>query len=77
MRKITGREFLQQFADLGIIPPETTRVVIDAKVGGTVHIYYDILGDERLLDVKLSPGLSITEGHPRGGEVESSEPAPI
>jgi len=50
-RIVTGKEFLQKLLDLGIIPLNTRRVVIDAARDDLVMVYVEQLGTERLLSV--------------------------
>jgi len=50
-RIITGKEFLKKLDDLGIVPFDTRRVVIDAVWDDVVIVYVEQLGTERLLEV--------------------------
>ena len=57
-KAIMGREFLIMLKDAGMLPPETSRVVIDAKVEDVVRIYIESYGREDLLKVITPESLS-------------------
>ncbi len=50
-RIITGTELLQKLVDLGIVPLNVRRVVIDAVWNDLVVVYVEQIGTERLLSV--------------------------
>jgi hypothetical protein len=63
MAVIQGRVFLEHLVAVGVIGPgdKITRVVIDAPFDGSVVIYVERLGDERLLAVAPTlSGVAIT-----------------
>lgn len=51
MNPLLGKHFVKALIDAGIVPDETTSVVIQANVGEVVMIYVRQIGDERLLNV--------------------------
>ena len=46
-----GHEIQDELVKSGIVPRNCTRVVIDIPVNDLVKVYYEVYGDERLLDV--------------------------
>lgn len=51
--KIMGRRFIQALLDAGVVSREdrVRRLVVDAHADGSVVLYVERYGDERLLDV--------------------------
>ena len=48
---IHAHPFLRWLGDLGILPPLTRRVVIDADIDGPVKMYIECYGSEKLIEV--------------------------
>jgi hypothetical protein len=46
-------EWLQQMIDLGLVPPETCRIIIDAGIDGPIRVFYECLADERMFNIEL------------------------
>lgn len=61
IKPIFADDYLQSLVDGGIIPPETSRVVIDARVGNPVFIYVMQFGTEDLLSVRMPEGEIVVE----------------
>lgn len=57
-KAIMGREFLTMLKDAGMLPPETSRVVIDAKVDDVVRIYCQSYGRDDILKVIMPESLA-------------------
>lgn len=51
--------------DAGIVPDHCRRIVLDIAYNNVVKIYYEVLGDNRLLDVDFAShiGAMIKEAH--------------
>jgi hypothetical protein len=62
-----GRDFLSALVDKGIVPPETTRVVIEATANDFVQVHYRVVGDERLLTVVDELALAEVRTETAGG----------
>ena len=52
-RLLLGRILLETLRTAEILPPNCRRCVIDVPFDGAVSVYYDCIGDVRLLDLKL------------------------
>lgn len=63
MAVICGKDtgLIEQMQKAGILPDNCRRVVIDVKFDGLIAIYYEVLGDERLLDIDIAAGIKIDE----------------
>lgn len=48
---ITADEFLRALVEHEVVPESCTNVIIEARVGEVVRIYYSLIGDEGLLEV--------------------------
>jgi hypothetical protein len=46
-----GQGMLEQLQKAGVLPPHVRRCVIDIPFNDLVHIYYDCIGDVRMLSV--------------------------
>jgi hypothetical protein len=51
MSIITGRGLGKKLVDAGIVPANTIRIIIDIDVNSAVKLYYEVFGDERLLEI--------------------------
>lgn len=51
---MTGRSFLKELIDRGVVPPEVRRVVIDAPYDDIVMIYYEGIGTVDLLGIDFT-----------------------
>lgn len=47
-------ELVKAMTDSGILPDNCCRVVIDIAFNDIVKIYYEVLGDERLLEIDFA-----------------------
>lgn len=54
-KPILAKKFIEALTETGLLPPWTTRVKIEAKIGEPVQIEYEVYGDERLLEI--APGI--------------------
>ena len=45
---------IKALEDAGILPDNCQRVIIDIAYDGIVKIYYEVLGDERLLNIDFA-----------------------
>ena len=54
---ISGHKIIKALLDAGIVSDKCRRVVIDIPCDGFVTLYYEVLGDERLLDIDFAKHL--------------------
>ena len=54
---ITGLHMLKALYEANIVPDKCRRVIIDIPYDDVVTIYYEGLGDERLLNINMIAGL--------------------
>lgn len=57
---------IKQLQKAGILSDNTRRVVIDIAYDNVVKIYYEVLADERLLDIDFAAGIKINTGDSNG-----------
>ena len=73
-RPLSGDALLRALIEAGIIPANTTRVVLDILWRQEVTLYLETLADERLLGlVPLLPGVTIIRDEPREGRDNADE----
>lgn len=62
VQSISGRNtgLIKALTDAGVIPDKTRRVIIDIDYESLVTIYYEVLADERLLNVDIAAHLKVT-----------------
>lgn len=55
LKPIMGNDpgLIASFVKAGMVPSATRRIVIDIEYDEIVKIYYECLGDKRILDLKL------------------------
>ena len=58
-RIITGTELGEMLIDAGIVPDNCLRIIIDINHHQAVTIYYQGVGDERLLEVDWGTALGV------------------
>lgn len=56
---IMSNELFNKLDELGLVPEKCQRMIIDLQFNDIPKIYYQCLGDERLLDVELVNELGI------------------
>lgn len=44
-------DMIRPFVDAGIVPDNCRRVIIDLQADDVVRIYYEIYGDDRIIDL--------------------------
>lgn len=42
---------IQPFIDAGVVPPGCSRMLIDIPADDVVRVYYEIFGDQKVIDV--------------------------
>ena len=47
-------ELVKSLIDSGIVPDNCCRVIIDIAYDNAVKVYYEVYGDERLLDIDFA-----------------------
>ena len=57
---IRNSELVNQLLDVGIVPDHCRRIVIDIQADNTVTLYFECVGDERLLQIDWAKGLTIS-----------------
>lgn len=70
-KAVLAHDFLVMLRDAGIIPGDTSRVVIDAKAGEVLLMYYEVCGTGDLIKVITPESL----GH--AVKIEVSESATV
>ena len=57
---ISGRcpELFEVLKNAGLLPDNTCRVIIDIAFDNVVKIYYEVIGDTRLLEIDFAKHLS-------------------
>lgn len=58
-RIIISTDLVAVLQERGIVPEHTRRIVIDLQVEEPAVLYYELLADERLLDVFQDPAVHI------------------
>ena len=55
-KPITGHcpELIKSMEEAGILPENCRRVILDIAFDSIVKVYYEVLGDERLLEVDFA-----------------------
>lgn len=53
MKPIHGKQFIDALIAAGIVPQNCCHVVIDADMGDAARVYFECIGDERLLGVVM------------------------
>ncbi len=55
-RVISGHdpELIKAMSDAGILPDNCIRIIVDICYDGAVKIYYEMYGDDRLLDIDFA-----------------------
>lgn len=43
--------WFKTLVDIGVVPPETCRIIIDAPLDGVVRVYYQCNADKRMFNV--------------------------
>jgi hypothetical protein len=72
---LIGETILRGLIDAGVIPANTTRVIIDIEWRERVSLYLETLADERLLGlVPMLPGVAIIREQPRSPAAERTDP---
>ncbi len=62
---------IKALVDAGIVPDNCRRIVIDIPCNDVVTLYYEVFGDERLLDVDFAKHLGpVIENKPRVPQME-------
>jgi hypothetical protein len=75
LKPITSDRFVETLIANGVVPPLCRRVVIDAEAGSCVKLYYEVYGDERLLEVGIPDALlNVVTGQP---DAAADEPAVV
>ncbi len=79
-RPIINNELTEALMKSGVLPPNCRRYIIDSGYPtDTITMYYECLGDQRLLDVVLRIGPALAEKEdespetPQHGEQEDSK----
>jgi hypothetical protein len=67
--KLSVREFSEHLQAIGLVPPQTRRIIIDVQVGECVKIYYDTFASPTLLQA-INPEFLMS------AEVIKHEPEP-
>jgi hypothetical protein len=57
-RIVLSQEVMQQLHRGGLIPDNCQRIVIDLTIGEPARVFYQCLGDERMLQVNLPEALA-------------------
>lgn len=59
---IHAHDLVKRLIDAGIVPSNCTRVVIDLPIDDAARLYFECIGDERLIDVLSGDaGIKISE----------------
>lgn len=61
---IAGEHLINELIRVGVVPPNTSRIVIDVDLNECTRVWFETYGDERLLEVKWNVGVSVSRGVP-------------
>ena len=71
---ITTREFHQRLVALGIVIPEQcSHIIIEAKVGGLVEIFFRCFADEEIVGVVFGAAMEMAQPEHKPDEPIGSE----
>lgn len=48
---LEGYRLIDKLVEVGVVPPGSTKIIIDVSVGGLVEIHYSAVAEENLLGV--------------------------
>ena len=68
---ISGHKLIKDLVDANIVPDNCRRVVLDIPCDDIVKLHYEVLGDERLLDIDFAKHLGpVIENKPMMPQME-------
>jgi hypothetical protein len=68
---IHAQDLIKVLMEKGVIPPNCTRCVIDLDVADVARLYFECLGDERLIEVFMQENAIVI-----GEKSPSADPVP-
>ena len=50
---VHSMDLIKQFVEAGLVPDNCQRMIIDVKYDEVVKVYYECLGDKKMLDIDI------------------------